>query len=111
MLHVMFLTICFDVVTGNYKDVLDLLPNGRYVPRCKHLQHFSNDNNCLQCSIHKIIPLVQFITYFNYVYELNKDISDAGVSIDQQPLLRKLAIGMAAFIGLNSLSCLILLWC
>ena len=41
-------------------------------------------------------------TCLYYVYKLNKDIRNAGVFIDKQSLLHKLAIAMAAFIGLAS---------
>ena len=53
-------------------------------------------------SINTIAQLVQFITYLYNVYKLNKDISDTKISSDQQSLLHKLAIAMAAFIGLAS---------
>jgi len=99
VLLVVILTITFDVATGNYKDVL--LPNGRCVSFDASI-YSTFQIPIIVSSINKIIQLVQFITYLYYVNKLNKDISDAGVSSDQQSLLHKLAIAMAAFIGLAS---------
>jgi len=101
MLLVVLLTICYDVATGNYKDVL--LLNGQCV------SFDVNIYNTFQIAvmvdtIQKIIQLVRFITYLYYVYKLNKDINDAGISSNQQSHLHKLVVAMASFIGLSSLA-------
>jgi len=93
-----FLTICFDVATGNYKDAI--LPNGQCVTfeggtySTLQITIFVN-------AIHKLVQLVRLITYLYYTYKLSKDISDAGISSDQQSNLHKVAIAMGAFIGLS----------
>jgi len=92
-----FLTICFDVATANYKDAI--LPNGQCVTfevgtyGTLQITFFVN-------GIHKLVQLVHLITYIYYTYKLSKDIRDAGISSDQQSYLHKVAIAMGAFIGL-----------
>jgi len=93
-----FLTICFDVATGNYKDAI--LPNGQCVTfevgaySTLQITVFVN-------GIHKLVQLMRLITYLYYTYKLSKDISDAGISSDRQSDLHKVAIAMGAFIGLS----------
>jgi len=101
MLFALFLTISFDVATGNYMDVLQ--PNGRCVS-VDIRKYGTFIVAIIFLNINKIAQLVLFITYLYYTYKLSKDISDAGTFNNQQSLLHKLAVAMGAFIGLaNSL--------
>ena len=90
----LFLTICFDIATHNYKDIL--LPNGQCVSLDVEA-YGTFQIPIIVIGIHKIVKVVRFITYLYYLYKVNKDISDAGRS----NYLHKLAVAMGAFIGLG----------
>ena len=96
-LLVLFLIICFDVATGNYKDVLQL--NGQ----CKSADihgHSTIIVPLIFAAINKIIQLVQLIPYLYYTYKLKQDISDAGTHSNQLSLLHKIAAVLGVTIGL-----------
>ena len=92
-----FLTICFDVATGNYKDAV--LPNGQCVT-FEVGAYSTLQITFLVNGIHKIVQLVRLITYLYYTYKIIKEISNDGASSDLNPYLHKLAVAMGAFIGL-----------
>ena len=98
MLLVLFLTICFDMATGNYKDTLQ--QNGQCVSF--EVGAYSTIQVAIIVStINKIAQLVRFIMYLYYTYKIRKDIGSGGVSSDVNPNLHKLAIAMGTFIGLS----------
>jgi len=98
MLLVLFLTISFDVATGNHKDTLQ--QNGQCV--LFDVNAYSTlQIGVIVSAMNKIAQVVQFITYLYYTYKIRKDIGGAGGPSDVNPYLHKLAVAMGAFIGLS----------
>lgn len=98
MLFALFLYICFDVATGNYKGVL--LPNGQ----CASIEIRIYGTLIIPTifnGINKVAQLAQFITYLYYTYKLNKYVNNTGVSNEYLSLLHKTAVALGAMIGFN----------
>ena len=97
MLLVLFLYICYDVATRNYKSALQANS------QCTVAEIRFYNTLVIPFTvnaINKTAQLMLFFMYLYYTYQLSKDISDAGVSNDQQSLLHKIASVMGAVIGL-----------
>jgi len=97
-LIVLFLTICFDMATGNYK--ISLKSNGQ----CESIDLYNSSTYTipvLVITINKMIQLLQFITYLYYIYKLNKFVDDAGVSNEYLSILHKTATALGAIVGLS----------
>ena len=100
MFLVLFLIICFDMGTGNYRKTL--LPNGQCVIIQIHI-YGTLIIPVINNAINKIAQVIQFIIYLNYTYKLNKYVTDAGVSNEYLSILHKTAIALGAMIGLNQI--------
>jgi len=98
ILLVLFLIICFDAATGNYKDVLH--KDGRCVS-FEVGAYSALQIGIIISTINKIAQLVQFITYLYYMYKIRKDIDGVDGSSEVNPYLHKLAAAMGVFIGLS----------
>ena len=97
-LLVLFLTICFDLATGNYK--ITVLSNGQ----CESIDLHNSSTFIIPViviTINKMIQLVQFITYLYYTYKLNKFVSNAGISNEYLSILHRTATALGAIVGLS----------
>ena len=101
MFLVLFLVICFDTGTGNYRKTL--LPNGQCVSIQIHIYGTLIIPGIVN-AINKIAQMMQFIIYLNYTYKLNKYVTDAGVSSESLSILHKTAIALGAMIGLSQIA-------
>ena len=98
MLLALFFIISYDVATRNYKNTL--LPDGQCLSADIHI-YDTLLIPVLFNGVNKVVHLVLFIAYLYYIYKMNSDISNVGVSKDHLSLLRKTATALGAVIGLT----------
>ena len=98
ILLVVFLSICFDMAKGNYKDTL--LPNGLCVSVEIRISGTLIIPGLFN-GINKMVQLVQFIIYLHHMHKVNKYVTDAGISKGQLSILHKIATAMGAMVGLT----------
>jgi len=97
VLLVLFFIISHDITTGHYKDVV--LPNGQCISTELH-RYRAAVAPIMVNGIANIAQVALLIAYLYYIYQIKKDLSDAGVSNSQHSLLHKIATAMAMQVGI-----------
>ena len=94
----LFLMICYDLATGNYKALLQ--PDGHCVSLFGHSDYGIAQIVLGISAINKMAQFVLFIAYLYYMYKLNKGITNPAILTKQQPFLRKIGTAMGAVVRL-----------